>query len=207
MFAAGRKMAALLLVLLLLLLGVPSALASGVTVNMTQNATLGTILTDSAGKVLYRFTRDTINTSSACYNQCATAWPPLLIDEGRIYVARPPLYKITEKKNVRFVQTAEEMHKELIARGLKNAALVILPRGEGEPRRLAGDELMALLNVLTPLEGAVQLLERRQASLSQREQRDVARHLVREKKLDEAYLQWAQEVRGRAFVEYREPPQ
>lgn len=53
----------------------------------------------------------------------------------------------------------------------------------------------------------VQLLERRQVALSQREQREVARQLVREKKLDEAYLQWAQEVRGRAFVEYREPPQ
>lgn len=53
----------------------------------------------------------------------------------------------------------------------------------------------------------VQLLERRQAALSQREQREAARQLVREKKLDEAYLQWAQEVRGRAFVEYREPPQ
>jgi LPXTG-motif cell wall-anchored protein len=63
-------------------LGVPNALASGVAVNMTQSATLGTILTDSAGRVLYRFTRDTINTSSACYNQCATTWPPLLIDEG-----------------------------------------------------------------------------------------------------------------------------
>lgn len=53
----------------------------------------------------------------------------------------------------------------------------------------------------------VQLLERRQAALSQREQREVARQLVREKKLDEAYVQWAQEVRGRAFVEYREAPQ
>jgi predicted lipoprotein with Yx(FWY)xxD motif len=40
------------------------------------------ILTDSAGKTLYRFTRDTINTSSACYNQCAVTWPPLLIDDG-----------------------------------------------------------------------------------------------------------------------------
>jgi hypothetical protein len=52
----------------------------------------------------------------------------------------------------------------------------------------------------------IQLLERRQATLSQREQREVARNLVREKKLDEAYVQWAQEVRGRAYVEYREPP-
>lgn len=53
----------------------------------------------------------------------------------------------------------------------------------------------------------VQLVERRQASLSPREQRDVARNAVREKKLDEAYERWAQDVRGRAFVEMREPPQ
>lgn len=53
----------------------------------------------------------------------------------------------------------------------------------------------------------VQVVERRQAKLSGREQREIARSLVRERKLDEAYTQWAQDVRGRAFVELREPPQ
>lgn len=53
----------------------------------------------------------------------------------------------------------------------------------------------------------IQLLERRSTALSQREQRDLARNLVREKKLDEAYATWAQDIRGRAYVEYREPPQ
>jgi len=53
----------------------------------------------------------------------------------------------------------------------------------------------------------IQLMERRQATLSEREQREIARSLVREKKLDEAYAQWAQDVRGRAYVEFREPPQ
>ena len=52
----------------------------------------------------------------------------------------------------------------------------------------------------------IQLLERRQATLSQREQRELVRNQVREKKLDEAYATWAQEVRGRAYVELREPP-
>jgi peptidyl-prolyl cis-trans isomerase SurA len=52
----------------------------------------------------------------------------------------------------------------------------------------------------------IQLLERRQAQLTQREQREIARNVVREKKLDEAYAQWAQDVRGRAYVEFREPP-
>lgn len=53
----------------------------------------------------------------------------------------------------------------------------------------------------------IQLLERRQATLSQREQREIARNLVREKKLEEAYTAWVQEVRGRAYVEFRDPPQ
>lgn len=53
----------------------------------------------------------------------------------------------------------------------------------------------------------IQLLERRQAALSPRELREIARGAVREKKLDDSYAQWAQEVRGRAYVEFREPPQ
>ena len=43
--------------------------------------------------------------------------------------------------------------------------------------------------------------------MSDREQREVVRNLVREEELDEAYVQWSREVRGRAYVELREPPQ
>ncbi|HVR50183.1 MAG TPA: peptidylprolyl isomerase [Pseudorhodoferax sp.] len=53
----------------------------------------------------------------------------------------------------------------------------------------------------------IQLLERRQYELNPREQREVARHLVRERKMDEAYRSWLQELRGRAYVELREAPQ
>lgn len=52
----------------------------------------------------------------------------------------------------------------------------------------------------------IQLLERREATLSARERRELARAMLREKKLDEAYAKWAQDVRGRAYVELREPP-
>lgn len=53
----------------------------------------------------------------------------------------------------------------------------------------------------------IQVLERRDTQLSQRDQREIARNVLREKKQGEAYALWAQEVRGRAYVEYREPPQ
>jgi peptidyl-prolyl cis-trans isomerase SurA len=53
----------------------------------------------------------------------------------------------------------------------------------------------------------IQVTERREAKLTLREQRDAARNVLREKKMDEAYLTWVQDVRGKAYVEYRDPPQ
>ena len=53
----------------------------------------------------------------------------------------------------------------------------------------------------------IQLMERRDAPMSQRDQREVARNMLREKKMEEAYATWAQEVRDRAYVELRDPPQ
>jgi len=53
----------------------------------------------------------------------------------------------------------------------------------------------------------IQLIERRNTTLSQRDQREAVRSMLREKKLDEAYAVWAQDLRGRAYVEMREPPE
>ena len=48
------------------------------------------------------------------------------------------------------------------------------------------------------------VLERRRVETSQREQREAVRGLLRDKKLEEAYLLWAQDQRSRAYVELRE---
>ena len=53
----------------------------------------------------------------------------------------------------------------------------------------------------------IQLQERRTTALTKAQQQEVIRNQLRDKKLDEAYLVWVQEVRGRAFVEFREPVQ
>ena len=53
----------------------------------------------------------------------------------------------------------------------------------------------------------IQLTERRSVPVSPREQRETVRAMLREKKLDETYTTWAQDLRGRAYVEMREPPQ
>ena len=52
----------------------------------------------------------------------------------------------------------------------------------------------------------IKVMERRTTQLGQREQREAVRALLREKKLDDAYAAWAQDLRARAYVEMREPP-
>jgi len=52
----------------------------------------------------------------------------------------------------------------------------------------------------------IQVLERRETQLSSRDQRELARSVIRDKKLEDAYAVWAQEIRGRAYVEFRAPP-
>ncbi|MCX7263155.1 MAG: peptidylprolyl isomerase [Burkholderiales bacterium] len=53
----------------------------------------------------------------------------------------------------------------------------------------------------------IQVLERREAPMTIREQREMVRAQLREKKLEELYANWVTELRGRAYVELREPPQ
>ena len=53
----------------------------------------------------------------------------------------------------------------------------------------------------------IQVLARREAPVSERELREMVRNKLRDQKYDETYQLWAQEVRGRAYVEYRDPPQ
>ena len=53
----------------------------------------------------------------------------------------------------------------------------------------------------------IEVTDRRNAPMSDAQQRDMARNALREKKLEEAYVVWADDVRGRAYVEMREPPQ
>jgi peptidyl-prolyl cis-trans isomerase SurA len=53
----------------------------------------------------------------------------------------------------------------------------------------------------------IQVLERRNVALDTKQLREQARAALRERKFEEAYAEWIREVRGRAYVEFREPPQ
>jgi peptidyl-prolyl cis-trans isomerase SurA len=53
----------------------------------------------------------------------------------------------------------------------------------------------------------IQVLARRDVTLQPRQLREQARNELREQKFEQAYLDWTKELRSRAYVEYREPPQ
>jgi predicted lipoprotein with Yx(FWY)xxD motif len=59
-----------------------SAAAGYTTLTLATDATLGAHVTGRDGMSLYVFTPDTA-TTSACVDQCATSWPPVIVeDEG-----------------------------------------------------------------------------------------------------------------------------
>lgn len=53
----------------------------------------------------------------------------------------------------------------------------------------------------------VQVTDRRQVELDERQQRELAVNALREQKYETAYADWAREIRAQAYVEMREPPQ
>ncbi|MBL8313619.1 MAG: peptidylprolyl isomerase [Rubrivivax sp.] len=53
----------------------------------------------------------------------------------------------------------------------------------------------------------IQVLERRDVNLEPKQLREQARSVLREQRFEQAYLDWTKELRARAYVELREPPQ
>ena len=53
----------------------------------------------------------------------------------------------------------------------------------------------------------IQVVERRKMALDTKQQREQARAALREQKFEEAYTEWVRDLRARAYVEMREPPQ
>lgn len=53
----------------------------------------------------------------------------------------------------------------------------------------------------------IQVLERREVALEMKQVREQARNALREQKFEEAYNEWVRDLRAKAYVEMREPPQ
>jgi peptidyl-prolyl cis-trans isomerase SurA len=49
-------------------------------------------------------------------------------------------------------------------------------------------------------------MERRQVEFDPKQLREQARNTLREQKFEQAYSDWARDLRARAYIELREPP-
>jgi peptidyl-prolyl cis-trans isomerase SurA len=52
----------------------------------------------------------------------------------------------------------------------------------------------------------IEVVERRETTLDAKQVREQAGNAVREQKYEQAYLEWVKDLRGRAYVELRDPP-
>ena len=85
---------------------------------------------------------------------------PKLVAEGHLYVAQPPLYMLTQKKNRRYVQTEAEMQGILNEVGLSDARLE--PVGSAEAvTPIEGPRLKTLLEIVTGLDNGLRAFGRR----------------------------------------------
>ena len=73
-----------------------------------------------------------------------------LIENGNIYVAAPPLYKVTRGKSSEYVYNEKLLSAEKIRLGLNHATLI--ERTSGTERTLAGTDLQRLVEMLTEFE-------------------------------------------------------
>ena len=66
---------------------------------------------------------------------------PRLVAEGHLYVAQPPLYMITSKKDRRYVHTEDQMQAILMDTGLAGAELALAPMPSTVPGAIGSNEL------------------------------------------------------------------
>jgi DNA gyrase subunit B len=89
---------------------------------------------------------------------------PRLVAEGHLYVAQPPLYMLTQKKQKRYVQTEGEMQAILNEVGLTDARL--MPANATDPSTvIEGPRLQTLLEVVTGLDNGLRAFGRRNLPL------------------------------------------
>jgi len=136
----------------------------------------------------------------------------LLVQEGCVYIAQPPLYKVTPKNNkdVRYIQTHETMMRELIDLALSNSSLVCKVDGAV----FEGEHFRKLVDLMRELSEPLETLERRGITLRFLKQNDLYKdgklpryqvfigkdvHWFYDKNEMEAFLQEETERRGTEF--------
>ncbi|MBI2901617.1 MAG: DNA topoisomerase (ATP-hydrolyzing) subunit B [Planctomycetes bacterium] len=81
-----------------------------------------------------------------------------LIESGSVYIAQPPLFRVTRGKRQEYVHDERHMNRILVELGADGAAF------ETESRRISGEDLRTLVGHLARIDDAVPLIQRRGVS-------------------------------------------
>ncbi len=83
-----------------------------------------------------------------------------LLEEGRVYVAQPPLYQVKKGKKIEYILDDGTLNQKLAEIGLAGTALLIRD-GDQPERVLEGEELRTLIDQLNTLDTQIRVLSRR----------------------------------------------
>ncbi|MCL4127499.1 UNVERIFIED_CONTAM: hypothetical protein GTU68_017489 [Idotea baltica] len=83
-----------------------------------------------------------------------------LIEQGHVYVACPPLFRVKAKRKTYYVQSEEEMRSQLLDRGLADTSF-----DNNDGITVEGDQMRRLCLTLASMEDAILALERRGVNL------------------------------------------
>ncbi|MFO7937168.1 MAG: DNA topoisomerase (ATP-hydrolyzing) subunit B [Kiritimatiellia bacterium] len=81
---------------------------------------------------------------------------PRLLEQGYVYLAQPPLYKITRKKREEYIESDEQLTSKLLMLGIDDIVVET-----SDKRILSGEELRSLLELLAEIEKTTDALVRR----------------------------------------------
>ena len=82
---------------------------------------------------------------------------PALIENQYIYIARPPLYRVSKKKKATYIHSEKEMDEHLLKLGISD----VLIRNAGEENSFDQQKLADLTNIILDIENLIATLERK----------------------------------------------
>lgn len=82
---------------------------------------------------------------------------PALVENNFVYIAQPPLYRVTRKKTSRYIQSEKEMDDYLLELGISDVK--IKPKRSNEP--LSPEDVKQLLNLILEVEAFIMRIERK----------------------------------------------
>jgi DNA gyrase subunit B len=83
-----------------------------------------------------------------------------LMEEGRVYVAQPPLYQVKKGKQIEYVLDDRALNRKLADLGLVGTALLVRA-DDGDERTIGGEDLRTLYTQLGALDTQAKVLARR----------------------------------------------